>query len=157
MWTATKVREETSHPHYVWWGWSAVAHLDAVADIIQEVVVNGLPDVPDRPLHVCRGDDLMSPWRVFVCGEDADLPPGHLLFVDVHCLQGDRTVMRTERRCWTSERLKWEEAFRKEACGTLTMLRRDRRYDGFAKATIVRRHNANPLGSRVCQFVQRQK
>lgn len=57
-----------------------------MAYIVQYCVVNRLPDVPDRPLHVGRCDDLMGPRRVLVGGQDPDLPPGHLLFMDVHCL-----------------------------------------------------------------------
>lgn len=57
-----------------------------MANIVQHVVVDGLPDVSDRPLHVGRGDDLVGPRRVLVGGEDPDLSPGHLLLVDVHRL-----------------------------------------------------------------------
>lgn len=65
----------------------ASAHLDAMAHIVQDVVIDGLPDVPDRPLHVGRSDDLMGPGCVLVGGQDPDLPPGNLLFVDVHGLK----------------------------------------------------------------------
>lgn len=58
-----------------------------MADVVQHVVVDGLPDVPDGALHVGRGDDLMGPQRALVGGQDADLPPGHLLFMDVHGLE----------------------------------------------------------------------
>jgi len=64
----------------------SAAHLDAVADVVQYIVVHGLPDVPDGPLHVSRRYDLMGPRGVLVGGQDADLPPGHLLFMDVHRL-----------------------------------------------------------------------
>lgn len=57
-----------------------------MADVVQYSVVNGLPDVPDRPLHIGRRYDLMGPRRVLVGGQDPDLPPGHLLFMDVHRL-----------------------------------------------------------------------
>lgn len=57
-----------------------------MADIVQYSVVNGLPDVPDWPLHIGRRYDLMSPSRVLVRGQDPDLPPGNLLFMDVHRL-----------------------------------------------------------------------
>lgn len=61
-------------------------HLNTMADIIQHGVVDGLPDVPDGPLHIARRYDLMGPCRVLVGGQDTDLPPGHLFFVDVHRL-----------------------------------------------------------------------
>lgn len=61
-------------------------HLNTMANIIQYGVVNRLPDVPDWPLHISRRYDLMGPRRVLVCGQDPDLPPGHLLFMDVHRL-----------------------------------------------------------------------
>lgn len=63
------------------------SHLYTMADVIQYVVVNRLPDVPDRPLHVSRRYDLMGPRGVLVGGQDPDLPPGHLLFMDVHRLE----------------------------------------------------------------------
>lgn len=63
-----------------------------MANVVQHVVVDGLPDVPDGTLHVRRRDDLMSPQRALVGGQDPDLPPGHLLFMDVHSLKA------TERR-----------------------------------------------------------
>lgn len=62
-------------------------HLDSVADVVQHVVVDGLPDVPDGTLHVGRGDDLVGPQRALIGGQDADLPPGHLLLMDVHGLE----------------------------------------------------------------------
>lgn len=58
-----------------------------MADVVQHVVVDGLPDVPDGTLHVGRSDDLMGPQRALVGGQDPDLPPGHLLFMDVHGLE----------------------------------------------------------------------
>lgn len=62
------------------------AHLHTVADIVQHIVVNGLPDVPNRPFYIRRRDDLVSPRRVLVGGQDPDLSPRHLLFMDVHRL-----------------------------------------------------------------------
>ena len=73
------------------------AHLDPVAHIVQHVVVDGLPDVSDRPLHVGRGDDLVGPRRVLVGGEDPDLSPGHLLLVDVHRLNTWETEKRHDK------------------------------------------------------------
>lgn len=58
-----------------------------MADVVQYIVVNRLPDVPDRPLHVSRRYDLMGPRSVLVGGQDPDLPPRHLLFMDVHRLE----------------------------------------------------------------------
>lgn len=78
--TAPPVSEEQTEP-------PQNHHLDSVADVVQHVVVDGLPDVPDGALHVGRGDDLMGPQRALVGGQDADLPPGHLLFMDVHGLE----------------------------------------------------------------------
>jgi len=62
-------------------------HLDSVTHVVQEAVVDGLADVAHGPLGVCRGDDLVCAGCVFVGGEDANLPPGDLLFVDVHRLK----------------------------------------------------------------------
>lgn len=57
-----------------------------MAHIIQYCEVDGLPDVPHRPLNVGRSDDLMSPCCVFIRCQDADLSSGDLLLMDVHCL-----------------------------------------------------------------------
>lgn len=57
-----------------------------MANIVQYIVVYRLPDVPDRPLHIGRRYDLMSPCCVLIGRQDTDLPPGHFLFMDVHRL-----------------------------------------------------------------------
>lgn len=59
-----------------------------MAHVVQQRVVDGLPDVPDWPLHVAWGDDLVRARGVLVGGQDANLSPCHLLLVDVHCLNG---------------------------------------------------------------------
>lgn len=64
-----------------------IEHLDSMAHVVQQAVVDGLADVADGPLGVGRGDDFVCAGRVLVGGEDAYLPPRHLLFVDVHCLK----------------------------------------------------------------------
>ena len=71
-----------------------------MADVVQHSVVDGLPDVPDRPLHVGRRDDLMGPRRVLVGGQDPDFPPGHLLLVDVHRLKA--TARESDGDPWQS-------------------------------------------------------
>lgn len=58
-----------------------------MSHIIQQCVIDGLSNVAHRPLHVARGDDLVGARGVFVCGQDADLPTCHLLFMNVHSLQ----------------------------------------------------------------------
>lgn len=58
-----------------------------MAHVIQHAVVDGLADVAHGPLGIGRGDDLVRAGRVLVGGEDAYLPPGDLLFVDVHRLK----------------------------------------------------------------------
>lgn len=62
-------------------------HLDSVAHVVQHAVVDGLADVAHRPLGIGWGDDLVCAGCVLVGGEDANLPPGYLLFVDVHRLR----------------------------------------------------------------------
>lgn len=57
-----------------------------MAHVVQHAVVDGLADVAHRPLGIGWGDDLVCAGCVLVGGEDANLPPGHLLFVDVHRL-----------------------------------------------------------------------
>ncbi len=61
-------------------------YLYSMAHIIQYCEVEGLPDVPHRPLNVGRSDDLMSPCCVFIRCQDADLSSGDLLLMDVHRL-----------------------------------------------------------------------
>lgn len=61
-------------------------YLHSMTHIVQYCVVDGLPDVPHRTLHVGWSDDLMSPWCVLVCCQDANLSPGDLLLMDVHRL-----------------------------------------------------------------------
>lgn len=63
-----------------------------MAHVVQHAVVDGLSNVADRPLWVGGGDDLVCAGRVLVGGEDANLPPGNLLFVDVHRLQKGHTL-----------------------------------------------------------------
>lgn len=58
-----------------------------MAHVIQHAVVDGLADVAHGPLRIGRGDDFVRAGRVLVGGEDANLPPGDLLFVDVHRLK----------------------------------------------------------------------
>lgn len=64
-----------------------------MAHVVQQAVVDGLADVAHGPLGVGGRDDLVRAGRVLVGGEDADLPPRHLLFVDVH-----RLKMKMKRR-----------------------------------------------------------
>ena len=58
-----------------------------MADIIQQTVVDRFEDGADRPLGIGWRDDLVRARGVLIGGEDADLTPGHLLFVDVHRLK----------------------------------------------------------------------
>lgn len=58
-----------------------------MSDVIQHVVVDGLPDVAHRPLWVGWSHDFMGAGRVFVGGQDADLSPRHLLLVNVNSLK----------------------------------------------------------------------
>lgn len=64
------------------------SYFDTVSHIIKQCVVDGLSNVAHRPLHVTRGDDLVGARGVLVCGKDADLSTGHLLLMNIHCLQG---------------------------------------------------------------------
>lgn len=57
-----------------------------MSGVVQHTVVDGLPDVAYGPLWVVGSNDFMSTRRVFVGGQDANLPPRHLLFVDVNRL-----------------------------------------------------------------------
>lgn len=67
-------------------------HLDSVAHVVKHAVVDGLANVAHRPLRIGRGDDLVCAGCVLVGGEDANLPPGDLLFVDVHRLKDKMTA-----------------------------------------------------------------
>lgn len=61
-------------------------YLYTVAYVIQQTVVNGFADVAYRPLRIGWCDDLVRAGSVLIGGEDANLSPGHLLFMDVHRL-----------------------------------------------------------------------
>lgn len=63
-----------------------------MSSVIQHAVVDGLPDVAHRPLRIGWSHNFMWAGRVFVGGQDADLPPRHLLFVNVDCLQGENEI-----------------------------------------------------------------
>lgn len=89
-----------------------------MADIVQDSVVDGLSDVSHRPLHVGWCDDLMSPRRVFIRGQDPNLPPGYLLFMDVHRLwnsddkEGNVSKRNNKKiqmgsSTWTSDSMNW--------------------------------------------------
>lgn len=65
-----------------------------MSHVVQQRVVDGLPDVAHWPLHVARGDDLVGARGVLICGQDADLSTRHLLLVDVHGLQQRETKDR---------------------------------------------------------------
>lgn len=74
-----------------------------MADVVQYSVVNGLPDIPDRTLHISWRYDLMGPGRVLVGGQNPDLPPGHLLFMDVHRLKV------TEEGMWSMPKMETQK------------------------------------------------
>lgn len=69
-----------------------------MTDVIQHAVVDGLPDVADRPLRVRRSNNLMCSRRVLIGGQDSDLPPRHLLLVDVNSLKQELTCRHNYRR-----------------------------------------------------------
>lgn len=70
-----------------------LSYFDTVSHIIQQRVVDGFANVTHWPLHVAGGDDLVSAGGVLVGGQDADLSTCHLLLVDVHRLQEDRSPL----------------------------------------------------------------
>ena len=57
-----------------------------MTDVVQDGVVDRLPDVFGRTFGIGGGDDLVLSIAGLVGGEDADFPPGDLLLVDVHRL-----------------------------------------------------------------------
>lgn len=58
-----------------------------MANVIQDAVVDGLPDVAHWPLWIGWSYNFMSARRVFIGGQDADLPPRYLLLVNVNGLE----------------------------------------------------------------------
>lgn len=62
-------------------------YLDSMTHVVQHAVVDRLADVAHGPLGIGWGNDLVRAGRVLVGGEDANLSPGHLFFVDVHRLE----------------------------------------------------------------------
>lgn len=63
--------------------------------IVQQCVVDRLPDVAHGPLHVPWGDDLVGTGRVLIRGQDADLSTCHLLLMNVHSLQWQMKMGRS--------------------------------------------------------------
>lgn len=58
--------------------------------VVQQAIVDRLADVAHGPLGIGRSDDLVRARGILVSSEDADLTPGHLLFVDVHGLRSEQ-------------------------------------------------------------------
>lgn len=69
-----------------------------MAHVVKHAVVDGLANVAHRPFGIGGGDDLVCAGRVLVGGEDANFPPSHLLFVDVHRLQTEDTTKDADSR-----------------------------------------------------------
>ncbi len=65
-----------------------VSYLHTVTDIIQRAVIDRFANVPHRPLGIGWCNDFMRAGGVLIGCEDADLPPRHFFFVDVHRLEG---------------------------------------------------------------------
>lgn len=61
-----------------------------MSNVIQHTVVDGLPNVAHWPFRIGWSYYFMSTGRVFVGGQDADLPPRYLFFVNVNSLEGER-------------------------------------------------------------------
>lgn len=61
-----------------------------MANVIQHTVVDGLPDVAHWPLRIGWSYNFMSARRVFIGGQDADLPPRYLLLVNVNRLEEEK-------------------------------------------------------------------
>lgn len=81
-------------------------YLYTVSYVIQQAVVNRLADVAHGPLGIGRSNDLVCARGILISSEDADLTPGHLLFVDVHRLQSEQknsasfvSLYMTENSC----------------------------------------------------------
>ena len=68
--------------HVIW----RLCHSDAVPNVIQNGIVDGLADVLDRALLVSWGNDLVLTVERLVGCQNSDLSPGNLLLVDAHCL-----------------------------------------------------------------------
>lgn len=69
------------------------AYFNTVAHIIQQGVIDGLPDVAHRSLHVARGNDLVGPRCIFVGGENPDLSSGDFLLMNVHSLSRENRFL----------------------------------------------------------------
>ncbi len=76
-----------------------------MSNVIQHTVVDGLPDVAHWPLRIGRSNNFMWARRVLIGGQDADLPPRHLLFVNIDGLKGDKHWLKTPG--WQKTHRKW--------------------------------------------------
>lgn len=77
------------------------SYFDAVSDIVKQSVVDWLPNVAHRPLHVAGGDDLVGARGVLICGQDANLSTRHLLLMNIHSLRQEegKTDMSCQVQC----------------------------------------------------------
>lgn len=73
------------------------SYFDAVSDIVKQSVVDWLPNVAHRPLHVAGGDDLVGARGVLICGQDANLSTRHLLLMNIHSLRQEER--KTDMSC----------------------------------------------------------
>lgn len=64
-----------------------MSYLHTMTDIIQRAVIDRFANVPHRPLGIGWSNDFMCAGGVLIGCEDADLPPRHFFFVDVHRLE----------------------------------------------------------------------
>lgn len=64
-----------------------MSYLHTMTDIIQRAVIDRFANVPHRPLGIGWSNDFMRAGGVLIGCEDADLPPRHFFFVDVHRLE----------------------------------------------------------------------
>lgn len=94
-------------PHYS-------AYLDSMANVIQHVVVDGLPDVAHWPLWIGWSYNFMSARRVFIGSQDADLPPRYLLLVNVNGLEEEK---------WRTSKLRKNPKTKSQKHSTLILMR----------------------------------
>lgn len=67
-----------------------MSYLHTVTDIVQRAVIDRFANVPHRPLGIGWSNDFMRAGGVLIGCDDADLPPRHFFFVDVHRLEGKK-------------------------------------------------------------------
>ena len=60
-----------------------ISMLDTMAQVIQNSMVSGFPNITYRMLHICMSYCFVSFWCILICGQNTNLSLSHFLFTNV--------------------------------------------------------------------------